>query len=595
MAERPNWRSNAPDPDDESSPPAKPLTPPARPLSSTSPKTPKLPPAALPGTPSTSESENPPSMASPSAGRPGKWSPPSPRKDDPSPRPPSPTARPSSAPPSASPSPTSSPKVPSPKATPSSLASPSAGSSGKLGGFSQARSLPKSKEEAKSQAKQVVKDTAIKSAAAGVTSVTGIPQPVAEKAIRYTTNFTSKHWRGIVAALVLLPALPIFFVIAISGSFNSPGGISSACSTAATAASLTTANSGVPAGTPPPASQVTLFLAALRWQESRDNYTDVTSTSTWDPTYNGDDNLNGASGAFGAYQYIQTTWYAYAEDAGAGAYAKENPITLSPGLLETVQDEVATWEVTTHYEQDEGNSSDTGNVWMWVAEQHFDSLYAVPSKQNFAPGNNGGETMAEYGNAVVGYMTSEPWLTSGSTTTSAPATLTSSVCGATEVSGPLASQIVQIATNEVGQTQSDGGGNWGPAGQPWCSYFASWVLDQAGVTPAPGSIGYVGDLWNWGSTSGGVQLPPTATPQPGDLVIFGTGYANHGMAHVAIVTQVLSDGDIAVVGGNEGLGSNATSTVGISTPFNPATAASNGWPAPVYGYVQPPGVATYGV
>jgi hypothetical protein len=339
-------------------------------------------------------------------------------------------------------------------------------------------------------------------------------------------------------------------------------------------------------------------MAAERYAESRNNYADASSNATWDPNYTGG-TLNG-SGAFGAYQYIQSTWYSYAASAGVATYATDNPATLSPSIATTVQDKVATWEYTRDYKQDESNPVDTGNTWMWVAEQHFDSTYALPADQNVAPGNNGGETMAEYGNLVVGYMTSEPWLTTGSTTTTnAVLAAYSGTCNATEISGPLASQIVQIATAELGQTQAEGDATygasaWGPLGEEWCSDFASWVYDQAGVTPAPGRLPYVGDIWDWGKSSGGTQLPPSATPAPGDLIIFGTGYANHGMAHVAIVTSVLPNGEITIIGGNSSIGANGQSTVSASTPFDPTsiTAANykaGGWPDPVYGYVQPPG------
>jgi cell wall-associated NlpC family hydrolase len=270
-------------------------------------------------------------------------------------------------------------------------------------------------------------------------------------------------------------------------------------------------------------------------------------------------------------------------------------------VSDAVQDQVANWEFTRDYKQDSGNPVDTGNVWMWVAEQHFDSTYAVPADQDVAPGDNGGETMADYGNAVVGYMTTQPWINSGSsstaTTDSAQADYSGS-CNATELSGPLADQIVEIASNNLGLTQFGGntvyGPNaWGPLGEEWCAFFSSWVLDQAGITPPPGSVPNVGVLETILVSEGGTQLAPTATPQPGDLVFFGSPA---DPLHVAIVSQVLADGDIAVIGGNEGTNDSTTSTVDQSTPFNPADAAAEGWPHvpgsthAIWAYVQPVGV-----
>ena len=438
------------------------------------------------------------------------------------------------------------------------------------------------KEEAKSHAKRAVKKAAVKTATGAASAATGIPQPVIEQAV--------KHWRALLAAILIIPPLLIFSIfLVISGSLSGSNLSSAACTSAASAATSAVV---VTPGTPPPASQLSLFMAAERWMESRNNYADASAGAIWEPNYTG--GVLDASGAFGAYQYIQSTWYSYASSAGAAAYEGDDPATLPASISSTVQDKVASWEFTRDYKQDSGNPADTGNIWLWVAEQHFDSSYALPgTDQNFAPGNNGGETMADYGNSVVGYMTSEPWLTSasGTTTTNADLAGYSGSCDATEVSGPLASQIVEIAQSNLGLTQVAGnfayGSNaWGEDGLNWCAFFASWVLDRAGVTPPPGSVGLVSTLETDLVNEGGTQLSPSSTPAPGDLVFFGT--PSDGL-HVAIITQVLPDGDIAVVGGNEGTNDATTSSVNQSTPFAPAMAVQEGWPGPIWAYVQPAG------
>lgn len=413
-------------------------------------------------------------------------------------------------------------------------------------------------------------------AASAIAGVTGIPAPAVKKAL--------DHWKITIAAVLVLASLPIIVIIGVTSTALNLASGGDACSTSAPT-TLTGANL-------PPANQLSLFMAAERWQESHNNYSDVSAGATWDASYAGNWQLAGSSGAFGAYQYTQPTWYSYATRAGEGSYASVNPATLQAGLSQTVQDAVATYEFTTNYQDDAGNPVDTGNVWLWVAEQHFDPADALPADQNAAPGNNGGETMADYGNAVVGYMTSTPWLaTAGGAAASTGIEVATGQCGATEVAGPLATKIVEIAKAEVGKTQAEEptSGAWGPTGAEWCAYFASWVMQQAGVQPDPGSIGYSGDIWQWIGDNGGVELEPSATPQPGDMVLFGSGYADEGSLHVGIVAQVLPDGDITVVGGNEGTESNTSSSVQISTPFNPADAIEDGWPGPIWAYAQPPG------
>jgi hypothetical protein len=152
------------------------------------------------------------------------------------------------------------------------------------------------------------------------------------------------------------------------------------------------------------------------------------------------------------------------------------------------------------------------------------------------------------------------------------------------------SQIVRVAESQLGQTEHPPGSDctvYGPC-EEWCSLFAAWVWQHAGVLlPGPTALyGYSGSLYTWAEEHGGHVLPPSARPSPGDAVFYGTGAGDS--AHVGIVVQVLPDGEIVTVEGNY---AGKVSRVG---PFNPADATSAGEAAPVYGYAQPPGPAGEG-
>jgi hypothetical protein len=149
-----------------------------------------------------------------------------------------------------------------------------------------------------------------------------------------------------------------------------------------------------------------------------------------------------------------------------------------------------------------------------------------------------------------------------------------------------APQIVKIAESQLGQGEQPPGSDctiYGPC-EEWCSLFAAWVWQHAGVElPGPTVLyGYSGSLYTWAGEHGGKVLPSTATPAPGDAVFYGTGPDDS--AHVGIVARVLPDGEIVTVEGNY---DHHVSEVG---PFLPADATSSGEAAPIYGYAQPPGM-----
>lgn len=186
-----------------------------------------------------------------------------------------------------------------------------------------------------------------------------------------------------------------------------------------------------------------------------------------------------------------------------------------------------------------------------------------------------------------------------------------SSCGAS-TGGGSASEIVRIAQSQLGQTEDPLGSNctkYGPCLE-WCSLFVAWVWEKAGVPLRGGTAPYAysGSIYEWAQAheAGGLPgkraagenpflapqpdgarvLPPSATPSPGDAVLFGTGPGFGESDHVGIVERVFKDGSITTIDGNYG---DRVARVG---PFLPAEAVAFGEPAPIYGYAQPPSAET---
>jgi len=80
------------------------------------------------------------------------------------------------------------------------------------------------------------------------------------------------------------------------------------------------------------------------------------------------------------------------------------------------------------------------------------------------------------------------------------------------------SAIASVADGQLGQTNPY---LYGPDGSTWCALFTSWVWRQAGV-PIP-ETGPPADIGTWALTAGGTILPPTASPAPGDAVLWVGG------------------------------------------------------------------------
>lgn len=205
------------------------------------------------------------------------------------------------------------------------------------------------------------------------------------------------------------------------------------------------------------------------------------------------------------------------------------------------------------------------------------------------------DSTVSYADEVMARAVQYGFTGTGSPTASSPPLsqpVSTSGCSASAFAPEAASssQIVRVAESQLGQGEHPEGSQctiYGPC-EEWCSLFAAWVWQHAGVS-LPGSTatyGYSGSLYTWAREYGGRVLPPSARPAPGDAVFYGTGPSES--AHVGIVQRVYPDGQITTIEGNY------ANHVAIVGPFQPARATSAGEAAPIYGYAQPPGVPREG-
>jgi hypothetical protein len=180
-----------------------------------------------------------------------------------------------------------------------------------------------------------------------------------------------------------------------------------------------------------------------------------------------------------------------------------------------------------------------------------------------------------------------------------------SSCGSNSAAGASGNEIVRIAQSQLGRTEDPPGTNCNPYGPcvEWCSLFVAWVWKRAGV-PLEGSTAtyaYSGTVYEWAEAHEGARLPgatapgeppfstaepngarvlpPTATPAPGDAVLYGSGPT--ASDHIGIVERVFPGGQITTIDGNFG------DRVARSGPFLPSQAVQYGMPAPIFGYAHP--------
>jgi hypothetical protein len=150
---------------------------------------------------------------------------------------------------------------------------------------------------------------------------------------------------------------------------------------------------------------------------------------------------------------------------------------------------------------------------------------------------------------------------------------------------PTAAAIVSVASAQVNADPDTGYfcNPYGPC-EAWCALFATWVWGQAGV-PIP-SYAFTGDIYTWAAAHTGV-LPPTATPLPGDAVLYGTGPRSTSTSvHVGLVAQVWPDGAVVTVEGDAGPAATGSLAVVVNGPYLPSHSVEyNG--VPVYAFAVP--------
>ena len=122
----------------------------------------------------------------------------------------------------------------------------------------------------------------------------------------------------------------------------------------------------------------------------------------------------------------------------------------------------------------------------------------------------------------------------------------------------------------------------GTAPYAYSGSIYEWAKAHEAGPSLPGAAAPGESPFSQATPNGARVLPPSATPAPGDAVLFGTG--PQASDHIAIVERVFPGGQITTIDGNY---SDRVARVG---PFLPSHAVEGGEPAPVFGYAQPPGV-----
>lgn len=113
--------------------------------------------------------------------------------------------------------------------------------------------------------------------------------------------------------------------------------------------------------------------------------------------------------------------------------------------------------------------------------------------------------------------------------------------GISEVPGPGNHPTIMNWGNRLGAKVL--GIAYGADSVPWCGLFMAWCIAEAGLKPPP--IAIRAKAWaSWGQDCG-----MTATRPPlGAIAVFG----RDGGGHVGQVTGVYRNGDLLILGGNQG-------------------------------------------
>lgn len=124
-------------------------------------------------------------------------------------------------------------------------------------------------------------------------------------------------------------------------------------------------------------------------------------------------------------------------------------------------------------------------------------------------------------------------------------------------------RVLGAAVGEIGVFEDPDGSNDGPrirkytspgfVGSPWCALFASWAFSIGCDGGSPfGRIASTWELYGWAVRTGRV-LGASTVPQAGDIFVILHGTATdagrHG--HTGIICNILDDGHLATIAGNE--------------------------------------------
>ncbi|MBT2471844.1 peptidoglycan-binding protein [Streptomyces sp. ISL-66] len=119
------------------------------------------------------------------------------------------------------------------------------------------------------------------------------------------------------------------------------------------------------------------------------------------------------------------------------------------------------------------------------------------------------------------------------------------------LSGSVREKTVQAAQHELDRGVHEWGNNCNPYGpcEAWCAHFASWTWQQAGIKY---HTAFTGDFYYYGRDHGTLRTDVrNSNPQPGDVVLFGTGPGSTSTStHVGVVERNNGDGTVTTIEGN---------------------------------------------
>lgn len=146
-------------------------------------------------------------------------------------------------------------------------------------------------------------------------------------------------------------------------------------------------------------------------------------------------------------------------------------------------------------------------------------------------------------------------------------------------------QIIAAAESQIGPASSPGSfcNPYGPC-EEWCSLFAAWAWNQAGISTP--EYGFTGTLFDWVSLHA-KTLSSNDMPAEGDFVFYGTGpQSSSTSVHMGVIVETWGDGSLETIEGDSGPGDAGYLGVTVNGPFLASSSLEyNG--NPIYGYGEP--------